>query len=174
MAPRHTAGRNHHPQIGGNHATSEHDPSPVSRLVPGPGRRTGGFLLFLGAARASPPPIRPSGRLPSRAGSRARDPQVAQTTTDKKPEARKADANILKYGDGKADGKKSLGGSGEMIRFELPDGVTRVSGIKIYCAAIRLSAAAAGELRGELCQRRLLGDSRHATGSVQPVRPGRA
>ena len=58
--------------------------------------------------------------------------QLAQTTTDKKPEAKKADANILKYGDGKADGKKSLGGRGEMIRFELPDGVTRVSGIKIH------------------------------------------
>jgi hypothetical protein len=39
---------------------------------------------------------------------------------------------ILKYGDGKADGKKSIGGSGEMIRFELPDGVTKVRGIKIH------------------------------------------
>ncbi len=60
--------------------------------------------------------------------------QLAQTNSDKKPEARKAEANVLKYGDGKADGKKSLGGSGEMIRFELPDGVTRVSGIKIHGA----------------------------------------
>ncbi len=39
---------------------------------------------------------------------------------------------ILKYGDGKADGKKSLGGNGEMIRFELPEGVTKVRGIKIH------------------------------------------
>jgi len=38
----------------------------------------------------------------------------------------------LKYGDGKADGKKSIGGSGEMIRFELPEGVTKVRGIKIH------------------------------------------
>jgi len=60
--------------------------------------------------------------------------QLAQTTSDKKPEAKKSEANVLKYGDGKADGKKSLGGSGEMIRFELPDGVTRVSGIKIHGA----------------------------------------
>jgi RNA polymerase sigma-70 factor (ECF subfamily) len=39
---------------------------------------------------------------------------------------------ILKYGDGKADGKKSFGGNGQMIHFELPDGVTKVRGIKIH------------------------------------------
>jgi hypothetical protein len=39
---------------------------------------------------------------------------------------------ILKYGDGTADGKKSLGGSGEMIEFELPAGITKVRGIKIH------------------------------------------
>jgi hypothetical protein len=38
----------------------------------------------------------------------------------------------LSYGDGKPDGKKSIGGSGEMIRFELPDGVTKVHGLKIH------------------------------------------
>jgi RNA polymerase sigma-70 factor (ECF subfamily) len=38
----------------------------------------------------------------------------------------------LKYGDGKADGKKSYGGSGHMIRFELPDGVTHVRGIRVH------------------------------------------
>ena len=40
--------------------------------------------------------------------------------------SKKADASktptVLKYGDGKADGKKSLGGSGEMIRFTMPEG----------------------------------------------------
>ena len=41
---------------------------------------------------------------------------------------------ILKYGDGKADGKRSLAGSGEMIRFELPDGIRLVRGIKIHGA----------------------------------------
>jgi hypothetical protein len=39
---------------------------------------------------------------------------------------------LLSYGDGKADGKKSFGGNGEMIRFELPDGVSKVRGIKIH------------------------------------------
>jgi RNA polymerase sigma-70 factor (ECF subfamily) len=39
---------------------------------------------------------------------------------------------LLKYGDGRADGKKSFGGNGQMIRFELPEGVTSVRGIKIH------------------------------------------
>jgi beta-lactamase regulating signal transducer with metallopeptidase domain len=39
---------------------------------------------------------------------------------------------ILSYGDGKADGKKSYGGSGHMIRFELPEGVTQVRGIRVH------------------------------------------
>lgn len=39
---------------------------------------------------------------------------------------------ILKYGDGKADGKKSYGGNGQMIRFELPAGACEVRGIKIH------------------------------------------
>ncbi len=38
----------------------------------------------------------------------------------------------LSYGDGKPDGKKSYGGSGEMIRFELPKGVTKIKGIRIH------------------------------------------
>lgn len=39
---------------------------------------------------------------------------------------------VLKYGDGKADGKKSYGGNGQMIHFELPDGISQVRGIKIH------------------------------------------
>jgi beta-lactamase regulating signal transducer with metallopeptidase domain len=39
---------------------------------------------------------------------------------------------VLSYGDGKADGKKSYGGSGHMIRFELPEGVTKVRGLRIH------------------------------------------
>ena len=50
---------------------------------------------------------------------------IADTAADKAPA-------LLKYGDGKPDGKKSIGGSGEMIRFELPDGVTKIRGIKIH------------------------------------------
>src|SRR5689334_22007243 len=40
--------------------------------------------------------------------------------------------SILAYGDDKPDGKKSYGGSGEMIRFELPEGVTKIKGIRIH------------------------------------------
>lgn len=39
---------------------------------------------------------------------------------------------LLKYGDEKADGKKSLGGSGEVIHFELPEGISEVKGLKIH------------------------------------------
>jgi protocatechuate 3,4-dioxygenase beta subunit/beta-lactamase regulating signal transducer with metallopeptidase domain len=39
---------------------------------------------------------------------------------------------ILSYGDGKPDGKKSYGGSGHLIRFEMPEGVTKVKGIRIH------------------------------------------
>lgn len=58
-------------------------------------------------------------------------------SNDKSPVKRKKSAEkdkeiLLKYGDGKADGKKSLGGSGEMIRFEMPEGVTKVTAIKIH------------------------------------------
>ncbi|MHC4536930.1 MAG: hypothetical protein ACYS6K_23530, partial [Planctomycetota bacterium] len=41
-------------------------------------------------------------------------------------------ATVLKYGDGKPEGKKSLGGSGEMIKFSLAAGETKVSGISIH------------------------------------------
>jgi len=40
----------------------------------------------------------------------------------------------LEYGDGKADGKKSLGGNGEMIKFTLPSGpglMNKVKGLRI-------------------------------------------
>ena len=51
------------------------------------------------------------------------------TSADAKPTRPPA---LLSYGDGKADGKKSYGGSGHMIRFELPEGVTSVRGLRIH------------------------------------------
>lgn len=39
---------------------------------------------------------------------------------------------LLSYGDQKPDGKKSYGGSGPMIRFELPEGVTKIKGLRIH------------------------------------------
>jgi hypothetical protein len=39
---------------------------------------------------------------------------------------------ILKYGDGKAEGKQSLGGSGEMIEFTLPADTGKAAGVRIH------------------------------------------
>src|SRR5437667_282840 len=40
----------------------------------------------------------------------------------------------LKYGDGTPEGKQSLGGSGEMIEFELPSKAVKISGLRIHGA----------------------------------------
>jgi hypothetical protein len=42
------------------------------------------------------------------------------------------DQASTKYHDGSADGKKSLGGSGEMIRFTLPEVKSKLAGIKLH------------------------------------------
>lgn len=52
---------------------------------------------------------------------------VAQTKTTDKPRP-----DRLSYNDGKAEGKRSLGGSGEMISFTLPDEDAKVAGIRIH------------------------------------------
>jgi hypothetical protein len=39
---------------------------------------------------------------------------------------------VLKYGEGRADGKQSLGGSGEMIEFTLPEGGPKVAGLRVH------------------------------------------
>jgi hypothetical protein len=42
---------------------------------------------------------------------------------------------VLKYGDNKADGKKSIAGAGEMIRFTMPAGQTNpLKAIRIHCS----------------------------------------
>ncbi len=40
--------------------------------------------------------------------------------------------DVLKHGDATADGKRSLGGSGEMIRFTMPPGARGVKGLRIH------------------------------------------
>jgi beta-lactamase regulating signal transducer with metallopeptidase domain len=80
--------------------------------------------------------ILPSARRPAvaRQGDETKSPRVAQNApqvTERNSEAKRP-PTILSYGDGKADGKKSYGGSGHMIRFELPEGVTNVRGIRIH------------------------------------------
>src|SRR4051812_30566208 len=44
------------------------------------------------------------------------------------------DRNILSYGDRTPDGKRSLGGSGEMIEFTLPGDGPKVAGVRIHGA----------------------------------------
>lgn len=41
---------------------------------------------------------------------------------------------ILKYSDGKADGKKSIAGTGEMIKFTLPEKTQQLKGIQVHCS----------------------------------------
>lgn len=61
-------------------------------------------------------------------GANFRSAAEDQTTEVAKP------VLLLKYGDGKANGKKSLGGTGEMIRFELPDTQQKVKALRIHAA----------------------------------------
>lgn len=41
---------------------------------------------------------------------------------------------IVKYGDGKADGKRSIAGTGEAVRFELPHKSQKLISLRIHCA----------------------------------------
>ena len=63
----------------------------------------------------------------SKQQQRVADPASKRLAPESPVEAAK-----LGYGDGKADGKKSLGGSGEMIEFTLPAGGRKVAGLKIH------------------------------------------
>lgn len=48
------------------------------------------------------------------------------------PPALRPEPTTLSYGDGQADGKKSLGGSGEMIEFTMPASSRTLTGLKIH------------------------------------------
>jgi hypothetical protein len=41
---------------------------------------------------------------------------------------------VLKYDDGKPDGKRSIAGTGEIVRFELPDESQKLLSLRIHCA----------------------------------------
>ncbi len=41
---------------------------------------------------------------------------------------------VVKYGDGRADGRKSIAGTGEMIEFALPNATQQLKGIRVHCA----------------------------------------
>ena len=73
------------------------------------------------------------------AGQSAQDAVGAETETEKtetpppakeKPEAKKP--LLLKYGDNKPDGRKSIAGSGEMIRFDLPGDTGKLRAVRVH------------------------------------------
>ena len=62
-------------------------------------------------------------------GAASRDPGGDEAPADaSKP------TTILKYGDNNPDGKKSIAGTGEMVRFELPDKTQKLVSLRIHCA----------------------------------------
>src|SRR5262249_49424496 len=63
----------------------------------------------------------------------SRQPAGGSSKAVKSPTAEQA-ATSLKYGDGGADGKQSLGGSGEMIKFSAPLQASKVTGIRIHAS----------------------------------------
>jgi beta-lactamase regulating signal transducer with metallopeptidase domain len=69
-----------------------------------------------------------------RVAQSTQDSQRTQSTGVTSPRATSGDRPpaLLSYGDGKADGKKSYGGSGHMIRFEMPEGISKVRGLRIH------------------------------------------
>lgn len=53
---------------------------------------------------------------------------------DQAPPKTDKPATAIKYGDGKADGKKSIAGTGEMIEFTLPNESQQLRGLRIHGA----------------------------------------
>ncbi|MCA9231894.1 MAG: hypothetical protein KDA57_14690 [Planctomycetales bacterium] len=66
----------------------------------------------------------------------AEQPQSTDDSSDaakkEKPASAGSHSLVLNYSDNKPDGKKSIAGSGEMIRFELPGDTGRVRAIKVH------------------------------------------
>lgn len=65
----------------------------------------------------------------------ADDPSDAATASPAEPTSPAKPVLVLKYGDNKADGKKSIAGAGEMIRFTMPAGQTNpLKALRIHCS----------------------------------------
>ena len=65
----------------------------------------------------------------------ARDATAPEAIASPAPEA--AAPAVLKYGDGQADGKQSLAGSGEMIQFSASKAPARVAALRVHGSALR-------------------------------------
>ena len=70
--------------------------------------------------------------LPTRATDRTTT--IAYFAPKDEGQPAKSAPTILKYGDGKADGKKSIAGTGEMIRFKRPHSSQRLLSLRIHGA----------------------------------------
>jgi RNA polymerase sigma-70 factor (ECF subfamily) len=60
------------------------------------------------------------------------DPGIPAADAVASPAPEEAAPAVLKYGDGQADGKQSLAGSGEMIRFSASKATARVAALRIH------------------------------------------
>jgi beta-lactamase regulating signal transducer with metallopeptidase domain len=94
-------------------------------------------LLALVVLPNSGPSAASDAQEPSGGTRNAQNAQSVQLTQTPAPAAEGTASGtrptaLLSYGDGKADGKKSYGGSGHMIRFEMPYGMTKVRGLRIH------------------------------------------
>ena len=70
--------------------------------------------------------------LPVRADKQDDAPAAAtEKKSDKKSDKKEM---ILKYDDGKADGKRSIAGTGEIIEFELPGDDYKLKAVKLHCS----------------------------------------
>jgi RNA polymerase sigma factor (sigma-70 family) len=90
-------------------------------------------VVATGAARALPAPAPDA--------PTASEPHPAPTTEERRDTPAPADADptpveaapsVLKYGDGQADGKQSLGGSGEMISFSAAKAPAKIAGLRVH------------------------------------------
>ncbi len=61
-------------------------------------------------------------------------PDIEHFATEAAPEVAGAAENSgsLKYSDGRADGKKSIGGSGELVRFSSPSESVKIGGVRLH------------------------------------------
>jgi hypothetical protein len=78
------------------------------------------FLAVLALPGTTPSSA--EGQTAAPAAAPASESAAAQQAASSKPDKPAKPVLALKYGDGKPDGKKSIAGAGEMIRFAMPEG----------------------------------------------------
>jgi RNA polymerase sigma-70 factor (ECF subfamily) len=95
------------------------------------------------ALRAEPPPAAQESSAPSARSGDSSATAVEPTSARESDEGQRSPGGAnrangpgagitVKFGDGEADGKKSVGGSGEMIKFEMPEGTSKLTTLRIH------------------------------------------